>query len=152
MSISKRLRFQILRRDNYTCRYCGAFAPVAVLVVDHVVPRKLGGRDVAENLVTACEPCNNGKAAASPEEWLVEEVAQSGRTWEDDGGEGDDSFAVALYQRAMNELEALSADEVLHYIAVAHAIALPYRPTHSESVRMAGTLAAEARRGAGAGA
>ena len=26
MALSKRLRFEILRRDNHTCRYCGGAA------------------------------------------------------------------------------------------------------------------------------
>ncbi|AWN05089.1 HNH endonuclease [Gordonia phage Easley] len=38
MAVSKRLRYEILRRDNHTCRYCGATAPDVPLTVDHVVP------------------------------------------------------------------------------------------------------------------
>lgn len=60
--ISKALRFEILTRDGYRCRYCGAGAAQSVLHIDHVVPRALNGRDDAANLVTACQPCNYGKA------------------------------------------------------------------------------------------
>ncbi|MEJ7724319.1 MAG: hypothetical protein WKF64_08445 [Ilumatobacteraceae bacterium] len=35
--ISRRLRFEILRRDGHTCRYCGARAPDVPLTVDHVI-------------------------------------------------------------------------------------------------------------------
>ncbi|MFF8716201.1 HNH endonuclease [Streptomyces sp. NPDC015184] len=42
MAVSKRLRYEILRRDNRTCRYCGAGAPDAPLCVDHVVPSAAG--------------------------------------------------------------------------------------------------------------
>ena len=38
MPISKRLRYEILHRDNHACRYCGASAPDAVITIDHVVP------------------------------------------------------------------------------------------------------------------
>lgn len=38
MSVSKRLRFEVLRRDNHTCRYCGSSAPEVKLTIDHVVP------------------------------------------------------------------------------------------------------------------
>jgi hypothetical protein len=55
------LRFKVLSRDNYTCRYCGAKAPDVKLHVDHVIPKALGGRDRLDNLVTACEACNLGK-------------------------------------------------------------------------------------------
>lgn len=63
MAVSKRLRFEILRRDNHTCRYCGASAPATPLRVDHVVPAALGGSDHPSNLVTSCEPCNSGKTS-----------------------------------------------------------------------------------------
>ncbi len=66
-STGKRLRYSILARDMFTCRYCGARADGgAVLVVDHIIPVALGGTDDPENLITACEPCNQGKAAQSP--------------------------------------------------------------------------------------
>lgn len=58
MAVSKRLRYEILRRDNHTCRYCGATAPDVKLTVDHVVPVALGGSDVPTNLVAACDACN----------------------------------------------------------------------------------------------
>jgi len=56
-----RLRFQILRRDNFTCQYCGQHAPDVRLEVDHIVARANGGTDDASNLVTACFACNRGK-------------------------------------------------------------------------------------------
>lgn len=63
MAVSKRLRYEVLRRDNHTCRYCGATAPDVPLRVDHVTPVALGGTDTPDNLVTACEPCNSGKSS-----------------------------------------------------------------------------------------
>lgn len=54
MSVSKRLRFEILRRDNHACRYCGATAAEGPLTIDHVLAVALGGTDEASNLVTAC--------------------------------------------------------------------------------------------------
>jgi 5-methylcytosine-specific restriction endonuclease McrA len=62
-SLSARTRFEILKRDNSTCRYCGARAPNVVLHVDHVHPVSRGGRNDLENLVTACSACNAGKGA-----------------------------------------------------------------------------------------
>lgn len=81
MAVSKRLRFEILRRDNHACRYCGGVAPAVVLTVDHVVPVALGGSDDPSNLVTACEDCNAGKAATSPGEKIVDDVAQDAVRW-----------------------------------------------------------------------
>src|SRR5688500_4088493 len=72
--IPRRLRFEILRRDAHTCRYCGARSPDVQLTVDHVIPRVLGGGDDPSNLVTACRDCNSGKASTAPDAELVADV------------------------------------------------------------------------------
>jgi hypothetical protein len=74
MAVSKRLRFEILRRDNHTCRYFGASAPDVPLRVDHVTPEALGGRTEPSNLVTACEPCNSGKSSVALDGAMVEDI------------------------------------------------------------------------------
>lgn len=61
--MSKKLRFEVLKRDKFTCRYCGAKAPDAVLHVDHIKPWSDGGTSNMMNLVTACADCNLGKKA-----------------------------------------------------------------------------------------
>jgi hypothetical protein len=61
-STGKRERFEIFKRDKFTCQYCGAQPPDVVLVVDHVVPVSKGGGDEITNKITACEPCNQGKS------------------------------------------------------------------------------------------
>lgn len=81
MSVSKRTRFEVLRRDNHTCRYCGATSPDATLTVDHVVPVALGGSDDPSNLVAACRDCNAGKASTSPDSPLVADVQQDALRW-----------------------------------------------------------------------
>jgi len=82
LAISKRLRYEILRRDGNRCRYCGVTADQAKLVVDAVVPEALGGshKDPA-NLVAACESCNSGKSASSPDAPLVAQVADDAIRW-----------------------------------------------------------------------
>jgi len=71
----------VLRRDNHTCRYCGAAAPDVKLTVDHVVPVALGGSDEPSNLVTACGPCNSGKTSSSPDAPIVEDVSRDAVRW-----------------------------------------------------------------------
>lgn len=62
--MSSSLRFDVLHRDGFRCRYCGATQDDgAKLHVDHVVAVKNGGADVLENLVSACATCNLGKSA-----------------------------------------------------------------------------------------
>ncbi|MEU3162227.1 HNH endonuclease [Streptomyces griseoincarnatus] len=83
MAVSKRLRFEVLRRDNHTCRYCGATSPTVPLRVDHVTPVALGGTDTPDNLVTACEPCNSGKSSATADNTVVAAVADDAFRWAD---------------------------------------------------------------------
>lgn len=63
MAIGPRLRFEVFKRDGFTCRYCGRKTPQVVLEVDHVIPRSKGGEDAIENLMTSCWECNRGKGA-----------------------------------------------------------------------------------------
>lgn len=61
IQISKRLRFRVFDRDNFTCRYCGKSPPSVKLVVDHVIPIAEGGTNDDDNLIASCEECNQGK-------------------------------------------------------------------------------------------
>lgn len=65
-AMSPELRFTVLSRDGFTCRYCGRPAPDVVLHVDHIKPVVRGGTNDADNLVTACRDCNLGKGARQP--------------------------------------------------------------------------------------
>jgi 5-methylcytosine-specific restriction endonuclease McrA len=57
---------EILRRDDFTCQYCGARVPY--LTIDHIVPRRLGGRHSWDNLVAACPNCNHHKGGRTLEQ------------------------------------------------------------------------------------
>lgn len=81
MAISKRLRFEILRRDNFQCRYCGAKPPEAELRVDHVKPEALGGSNEPENLVASCEPCNSGKSSVALDGPVVADIERDAIRW-----------------------------------------------------------------------
>lgn len=61
--IPQSIRFEVFRRDDFTCRYCGSVSPDATLHVDHVHPVAAGGTDSIDNFVTACSDCNFGKSA-----------------------------------------------------------------------------------------
>lgn len=116
MAVLKRLRFEILRRDNHTCRYCGGSAPDVILTVDHVIPVSLGGSDDPSNLVAACKDCNAGKTSSNPDAPLVDTVADDALRW-----------AAAMKQAAA---ELASADDAIEDIldAVANAWKPYYMP------------------------
>ena len=61
MSISKKIRFEVFKRDGFVCAYCGKSPPTVTLEVDHIEPRSKGGKDDLNNLITACFDCNRGK-------------------------------------------------------------------------------------------
>ena len=64
----KRVRLQVLARDQYVCFYCGQDANT----VDHVISIKAGGDPVnPENLVSACRKCNSSKGSRSEGAFLA---------------------------------------------------------------------------------
>ena len=62
----KLTRFEIFKRDRYTCQYCSK--ETRQLTLDHVIPRYRGGQHTWENIVSACVSCNRRKAGRTPEE------------------------------------------------------------------------------------
>lgn len=61
--ISKRIRFEVFKRDCFTCQYCGRKSPDVILHVDHIKPVSKGGTNGITNLITSCSVCNLGKGA-----------------------------------------------------------------------------------------
>lgn len=59
-------RKNILKRDHNICQYCGDHR--GPMTVDHVIPKSYGGGDFWENMVCACENCNNRKGDRLPEQ------------------------------------------------------------------------------------
>lgn len=101
MAVSKRTRYEVLKRDNHTCRYCGGSAPDVKLTVDHVTPIALGGSDKPDNLVAACRDCNAGKSSTSPDAPLVADVQQKALEW---------GSAIARYNQIQSQAR-LARDE-----------------------------------------
>lgn len=62
-SISSKLRFEIFKRDSFTCQYCGNHPPQVKLHIDHITAVATGGGNEEDNLITSCESCNLGKGA-----------------------------------------------------------------------------------------
>jgi len=61
IALTPKQRFEILKRDGFTCQYCGRKPPEVVLEVDHIIAVYNGGTNDRSNLITSCEPCNRGK-------------------------------------------------------------------------------------------
>lgn len=63
--INWRLRFIVMKRDNFKCQKCGrspATDPTIILHIDHKKAWAKGGETIVENLETLCSVCNIGKS------------------------------------------------------------------------------------------
>ena len=94
---------KILERDQYRCQYCGLdgmsnFENSLIMTVDFVHPRAHKGKKTAENLVTACRPCNMIKGRrvfanfAEAKAYVLQRRAELQKDW--------DSLTARLHRRS----------------------------------------------------
>lgn len=74
--MTKKLRFEVFKRDGFCCGYCGRRPPDVVLEVDHITPVCKGGKDKLSNLLTSCFDCNRGKAGTPIDKKTHQEAAK----------------------------------------------------------------------------
>ena len=61
--VTSTLRYDVLKRDHFTCKMCGATVKDGIkLQVDHIIPVSKGGKTTMSNLQTLCQRCNQGKS------------------------------------------------------------------------------------------
>lgn len=61
--MTPKLRFDVMRRDGFRCKYCGRSEADGVkLHIDHIKPVSKGGKTEMSNLQTLCDECNLGKS------------------------------------------------------------------------------------------
>ena len=74
--LTARERFDVLRRCNFACYYCGlpAAGGVVKLEIEHVIPVSRGGTNAQWNLVAACGPCNAGKSDLPIPQEIVQQI------------------------------------------------------------------------------
>lgn len=106
-SMSKKLRFDVFKRDSFTCQYCGSHPPKVVLHVDHINPVSNGGENDIDNLITACDCCNFGKGAR-----LLSDIPQSLKDKAAELAEREEQIAGynAILLNKMNRIENESWD------------------------------------------
>lgn len=78
----KLTKLEVFTRDQYTCQYCGR--QTKELTLDHVIPRRRGGKHSWENVVSACKVCNRRKGGHTPKEAEMKLLRQP-RTPRNDG-------------------------------------------------------------------
>lgn len=111
VAIPKKMRFEVLKRDAFACQYCGGKAPDVLLQIDHVVPVVDGGETVILNLVTSCEPCNNGKGGTP----LSSDMALSKATRQaaELQARREQIEMMAEWQNSLVDLDALATDQAV---------------------------------------
>ena len=70
-NINLRLRFLVMKRDNFKCSMCGRSPATTAgleLHIDHIIPWSKGGETIIDNLHTLCSDCNLGKSNLSETE------------------------------------------------------------------------------------
>ena len=112
-NIPRAIRFEVLKRDKFTCQYCGASAPDVVLHVDHINPASLGGEDDITNLVTACEVCNVGKSNRVLSD--DSSVKKSKRQLDELQARREQLEAMMEWKRGLKNIEDDTVDEVSDY-------------------------------------
>ena len=68
--INLRMRYYVMKRDNFKCCKCGsspATDQTVELHIDHIMPWSKGGETVLDNLQTLCSKCNLGKSNSTDE-------------------------------------------------------------------------------------
>ena len=65
MSISDSFRQLVIQAANYRCEYCKTSSRLTgmPLIMEHILPRSLGGTDERNNLAASCYRCNEFKGA-----------------------------------------------------------------------------------------
>jgi len=66
--IDSQVSWNVFRRDNFSCRYCGA--EHLPLTVDHLVRWEDGGPSIEVNLVASCRKCNKVRGDTAYAAWL----------------------------------------------------------------------------------
>lgn|SRR5690554_3650112 len=106
-------KMRVMRRDRYTCAYCGAEGKDVELQIDHIVPVAKGGSHHISNLVTACMACNQSKGAS-----LDYQPANSRKGIDDMNGNGFSGLFVHTLKngRIHNQGQIIRKDGELYAI------------------------------------
>jgi len=65
----------LFKRDANLCLYCAMRFQTRDLTRDHITPLSHGGKDVWNNVATACRRCNNHKGGRTPEQSSMQLIA-----------------------------------------------------------------------------
>lgn len=112
-AVSKKIRFEVFKRDSFKCQYCGAEAPDVVLHIDHIKPVSKRGTNAILNLITACEACNTGKGPLSLDD---KSVVKKARTQIESLQERREQLEMMMqWKDGLQDLKGEAATKALEY-------------------------------------
>lgn len=112
-ALSPKTRFEVFKRDSFTCQYCGAKAPDVILHIDHIDPVANGGGNEILNLVTSCAECNGGKSSRRLDDASV--VRRQHEQLADLQERRNQMDMILQWQRSMASIEVDAANEALSF-------------------------------------
>lgn len=112
--ISNKLRFEVFKRDSFTCQYCGKKAPDVILEVDHINPVASGGDTTILNLITSCYECNHGKGKRELSDDTV--VTKQQAQLEELQAKREQLEMMFCWQKELLDLELYATKEVVAII------------------------------------
>lgn len=129
--LSKKTRFEVFKRDSFTCQYCGATPPSVVLHVDHINPVANGGGNHIDNLITSCDHCNLGKGAT-----VLSDIPQSLKDRAKEVAEREEQ--IAGYNKILMERQHRIEDEAWEVVfALEHdKVVESYNRKRLQSIKM----------------
>jgi 5-methylcytosine-specific restriction endonuclease McrA len=108
------LRKLVRQRAENRCEYCGLHqrqSPLAILHIEHIIPKKHGGTDDSANLALACIDCNLHKgsniAGYDPETRLLTELFHPRRHRWSDHFRWQDALLVGITPIGRTTIEVL---------------------------------------------
>src|SRR4030043_480750 len=107
MTVSLKLRFEVFKRDGFTCQYCGRKTPEIILELEHVIPISKGGTDELDNLITSCFECNRGKGVS-----LLDTILKDKDIHEETVLLAEKEFQLAEYNYIKKKIRARENKEI----------------------------------------
>lgn len=112
--IPKSVRFEVLKRDSFSCQYCGSSAPSAVLHIDHIKPISKGGDNDIMNLVAACSDCNLGKSNIELDDKSA--INAKKRQLDEINARREQIEMMMDWQRELRDLDSLVLDSIVELV------------------------------------
>lgn len=122
-AISKSIRFEVFKRDKFTCQYCGRSAPDVILQIDHIQPVADDGDNDILNLVTSCFDCNSGKSSRPLSDDAV--IRQRKAQLDDLQDRREQLEMLIEWQRSLTDLQGCAAEglaELWHSLTVTQSL------------------------------